>query len=598
MAVEPKSVGVVVLRLIAILGLLGWPRVGSAQGKWSVISLPPTPGEVVSPRALALDAAGNLYVADTFQIQKRDAQGHWAVIATDGTPLGQVSAPSALAVDGAGNLYVVGRDGKGQSWIQERDAQGNWSILATPGEALGQVSVQGDVPISVAVDGAGNLYVADRRRIQKRDALGNWSVLATGGAAPGQVLNPTALAADSAGNLYVALAGNGARIQKRDAQGRWSILAPEGASALAADSAGNLYVADPYGPGRIWKWDAKGNWLILNTQVATALAADTAGNLYVAEVRQDDGSGNLVGVDRVQQRDAQGNWSALTTIFDADAAGEVINPTALAMDTAGTLYVAEQPLDVNGEAVGVDRIQQRDAQGNWSVIATVGYDLGQVSRPTALTVDTAGNLYVPNGVFRTEGGGFAGGGIQKRDPQGNWSVVASGGNAFGEVHDAKALAADAAGNLYVADHYYVNIDIPKDRIQKRDAQGNWSVIADYGASALAVDSAGNLYVASDGGIQKRDAQGDWSQIDDGQITSATALAVDTAGNLYVEESNYTNGFGRIHKRDAQGNWSVIATWGADLGQVSKPSGLAVDSAGNLYVADTGNNRVLKYTPGS
>jgi DNA-binding beta-propeller fold protein YncE len=42
---------------------------------------------------------------------------------------------------------------------------------------------------------------------------------------------------------------------------------------------------------------------------------------------------------------------------------------------------------------------------------------------------------------------------------------------------------------------------------------------------------------------------------------------------------------------------VIASYGPNLGQVSRPWGLAVDAAGNLYVADTGNNRVLKYTPG-
>jgi tripartite motif-containing protein 71 len=41
---------------------------------------------------------------------------------------------------------------------------------------------------------------------------------------------------------------------------------------------------------------------------------------------------------------------------------------------------------------------------------------------------------------------------------------------------------------------------------------------------------------------------------------------------------------------------VIATLGSDLGEVDGPSGLAVDAAGNLYVADTGNNRVQKYTP--
>jgi DNA-binding beta-propeller fold protein YncE len=107
MTLHPRRIGRMALRLIVGLALLGWPRVGSAQGTWSVISLPPKPGEVVSPWAVALDAAGNLYVADIFQIQKRDAQGNWSVIATAGTALGQVWGPTALAVDRAGNLYVA-----------------------------------------------------------------------------------------------------------------------------------------------------------------------------------------------------------------------------------------------------------------------------------------------------------------------------------------------------------------------------------------------------------------------------------------------------------------------------------------------------------
>src|SRR5439155_18714690 len=115
-----------------------------------------------------------------------------------------------------------------------------------------------------------------------------------------------------------------------------------------------------------------------------------------------------------------------------------------------------------------------------------------------------------------------------------------------------------AGNLYVSDG----------RIQKRDAQGNWSVIATQYVSALAVDPAGSLYVAGND-IQKRDAQGNWSVIatqgtGPGQLVSPTefpvptaglgqvdfangaALAVDTAANVYV--TDWSNG-GRIQKRD-------------------------------------------------
>ena len=63
---------------------------------------------------------------------------------------------------------------------------------------------------------------------------------------------------------------------------------------------------------------------------------------------------------------------------DGSAQGAGLLPRLLAMDTAGYLFVADQ------DASGSDRIQQRDAQGNWSVLATGGAGLGQVLNPTAL----------------------------------------------------------------------------------------------------------------------------------------------------------------------------------------------------------------------
>jgi hypothetical protein len=229
-------------------------------------------------------------------------------------------------------------------------------------------------------------------------------------------------------------------------------------------------------------------------------------------------------------------------------------------------------------------IQKRDTEGHWSVIAAgVGNGLGQVCCPTALAVDAADNLFVAGG-----------GRIQKRDAQGQWSVIAT------QVALTLALAVDAAGNLYVAEGIDYN-GVINDRIQKRDAQGQWSVIATAGTNAgqvinprsLAVDAVGSLYVADqyypNWRIQKRAVQGQWSVIAPPSTARSQGfypgpLAVDTAGNLYVGE--WFNGtLSRIQKRDAQANWSLIATTGQDPGQVDGPDALAMDAAGNLYVAE-------------
>jgi sugar lactone lactonase YvrE len=287
-------------------------------------------------------------------------------------------------------------------------------------------------------------------------------------------------------------------------------------------------------------------------------------------------------------------------VIAAAALPQLGSPNALAVDTTGSLYVAD---DGNGW-----RIQRRDTQGSWSVIATRGTGVDQVFAPSALAVDSAGNLYV------AESSAWPGGPprILKRDIQGNWSAIATDGDAPGQVNGPAALAVDSAGSLYVADG---------NRIQKRDAQGNWSEIATYGTdlgqvlstSALAVDAAGNLYVADlilprRSRIQKRDAQGNWSEIATigdalGQVAYPRALAADSAGSLYVADEHGPDYNGRIQKRDAQGIWSVIATAGTAVGQIifsvigaGVAPGLAVDRAGNLYVADTGNNRVQEYAP--
>lgn len=146
---------------------------------------------------------------------------------------------------------------------------------------------------------------------------------------------------------------------------------------------------------------------------------------------------------------------------------------------------------------------------------------------------------------------------------------------------------DAAGNLYVADG--------NGRIQRRDVQGNWSVLAtDVYPAALVVDTAGNLYAAS-GDIQKRDAQGKRSVLatyapgfDLGSVNNPRALAVDGAGNLYVAESWRGQDIcigeitcGRIQTRDTQGTWSLLTTNGGFPDQRFAPAALAVDAPGNV-----------------
>jgi tripartite motif-containing protein 71 len=158
-----------------------------------------------------------------------------------------------------------------------------------------------------------------------------------------------------------------------------------------------------------------------------------------------------------QTGSAAGTWSVISL---PQQLGEIVQPLALAVDASGSLYIADPSKG--------SRILKRDAQGNWFVIATAGHAPGQVTDPRALAVDAAGNLYVAE-IGDNPAYGMR---IQKLDTQGHWSVLATMGEEPNEVFISSGLAVDTSGNLYVSDMAFWALLWGKDRIQKRDAQGN------------------------------------------------------------------------------------------------------------------------------
>jgi gliding motility-associated-like protein len=133
------------------------------------------------------------------------------------------------------------------------------------------------------------------------------------------------------------------------------------------------------------------------------------------------------------------------------------------------------------------------------------------------------------------------------------------------------LAADAAGNIYVADY---------NSIKLIHAGGATETIYSGGARGITVDAAGNIYVAS-GSTAIKIPQDGSSPINLNGFDSAIGIAVDAAGNIYVDD------YGVIIKIPANG--FPRKTIGSGFG----PSGIALDAAGNLYAADQGNNAVKK-----
>ena len=296
-----------------------------------------------------------------------------------------------------------------------------------------------------------------------------------------------------------------------------------------------------------------GNWTLVsesNTEWKTewtfGLAVDGSGALYVSQIDYEER------LFRVMKRDPNGPWSPVFEYRDrgpnSDQGQEI--PWGLAVDDRGNLYVA-----------GGSRIDRVDAQGKSTVIASTGNQVGQVNGSSGLAVDAAGNLYV------AEVGNNR---IQKRTPEGKWSVIFQGKDyEDGSIDFFTSVTADRSGQVYIAMGPTSKPQIK--RIMKRDAQGEWSVVASYGTAV-------------------------------GQFAGCAGyncLATDSEGNLYVAENRQeprpAESVIRVQKRDRKGNWSVIAGEGREPGQV--PGGaisVAVDRDDNLYVID--HDRIQKYTP--
>jgi uncharacterized protein (TIGR03663 family) len=269
-------------------------------------------GQFEYPRAIAIDAQGNVYIADSdnHRIQKFDATGKfllmWGSKSSEGVPNPPPSTfnqPWGIAVDKAGNVYVS------DTWnhrIQKFDATGKFlTMWGTNGDTRGVA--QGSPmllygPRAIAVDAQNNLYVSDtgNKRVTKFSAVGEPLGQYGGvGADAGQFLEQVGLAIDHRGNIFVADTWN-QRIQKFDANFnfvmQWSVEAWDSQTVvnkpyLAVDSDGNVFATDPDG-ARVLKFSNDGKLLavfgvrgsdLASFNLPTGMAFDAQGNLYVAD---------------------------------------------------------------------------------------------------------------------------------------------------------------------------------------------------------------------------------------------------------------------------------------------------------------------------
>jgi hypothetical protein len=342
-------------------------------GEWTLVNDggPATQADLYLPSGVAVDGAGNLFIADSHHNRVREVFAAGANAGTITTVAGDGSAgydgtatvakatslnqPGGVAIDGAGNLYIA--DTNNNVIRKVNLATGAISTAAGTGapgytgDGALATSATLNSPEGIAVDAAGDLYIADTNNDAVREVVAATGKIATiagdgtgapgfagdGGLAIGAKLNaPYGVALDAAGNLYIADSGNN-RVRAVNTSGNINTFAGNGTPAYLGDG-GAATSAELYSP--------------------LGVACDPAGNVYIADARNyvvrkvNAVSGAITTIAGANADDTYGDGKGDFTYGngqngDAFAGGGIATgagiyaPYGVAVDQAGNLLVAE-----------------------------------------------------------------------------------------------------------------------------------------------------------------------------------------------------------------------------------------------------------------
>jgi len=297
---------------------------GNGVCGYSGDGIPATSSQLSFPRGVAVDAAGNMYIADTnnARVRKVDLNGNISTIAGDGNQnfsgdggpatAAEVYDPWSIAVDGAGNVFFVDRSNQR---VREIGADGNINtvagngVQAYAGDGGPATSASLYVPIGVALDLAGNVYIAESqsctvRKVNLQGIIqtvagvsdGTFGFSGDGGPATQAHLNdPEGLTVDTAGNIFIADEDN-QRLREVTIDGIINTVAGNGTKNFAGDggpstnSAVDLPEGVAAGPGgTIYFVDSGNHRIRVLTPVSivpgTACATNGNSSTAVADVQ-------------------------------------------------------------------------------------------------------------------------------------------------------------------------------------------------------------------------------------------------------------------------------------------------------------------------
>jgi trimeric autotransporter adhesin len=553
------------------------------------------------PEGIAVDTAGNVYVADA-------AANCVRVIAPDGTiqtfagtgvagfsgdggpaVAAQLNQPYGLAFDTDGNLYIADL---GNARVRKVSVAGVIQTFAGggafPATSQGQggpaVSAQLMQPRNVTLTPGGILYISDFGANQVYEVAGNGMLLLVAGngvagfsgdstsALLAQLNAPAGLAVDYSGALYIADSGNN-RVRKVDDGVIITVFNTPSPTGLAFGS-GALYVAASSYFGTV-------SQQIPSIPSAVDVTVDLAGDIFATSgafvVEIPAGGANGVVVTTIA-------GSGATPNFGGDngpaTAAQLNAPSSVVMDSSGDWYIAD---------TANNRIRMVTPEGVINTIAgtaTAGFSgdnglasAAQLNSPRGLAIDISGNLYIADSGNNE---------VREITPAGLILPVAT------QLNNPVSVATDALGSVYIADS-------GNNRIVKVTATGTTSILATInGPQAVAVDASGNVLVADATQIWSVTPAGAASSMITG-LNAPTAIAVVSDGSLLIAEPA-----ANVIQQWASGSLATIAGTGtagfsgdgnpALSAQLNGPAGIGIGANGVFWIADSANNRIRSLTP--
>jgi sugar lactone lactonase YvrE len=531
----------------------------------------------MQPNGVTLDNSGNLYISDGINNTIREvnvASDILTAFAGNGTPgytgnggqatSAQLNNAQGVCLDNAGNVYEADMNNDVIRVISPSGIISTFAGIGVPGfsgDGGPATAAELEGPTEVEADRKGNIYIADyfNQRIRMVNTAGIITTIAgcasrgnsgNGGPATAAELDyPDGVTADTAGNIYIADDfSNNIRVVNK--AGIISLVAGNSIAGFSGDG-GPATAAEMFNPSTVF--------------------VDVHGNIYFGDQNN----------NRIRKVDAAG---IITTIAGNGAGGfggdggqatdaELFLPQGVYVDSLGDVYIAD---------FGNYRTRMINPKGIISTITgngSLGYygngvaaTSAELLLPQGITFDNSGNMYIADNqnyrIHKIDKGDsiftFAGNGYDGFSGDGGPATAA-------EFDFPTGVAADATGNIYIADEY-------NQRIRMVNTSGIVNTVAGDTGSGYG---------------------GDGMQATASELWYPCGVTVDAKGNMYIADAANE----RIRMVNTSGIISTIAgisTGGysgdggpATAAELAFPTGVTVGDSGNIYIADEENNAIRK-----